>query len=730
MKIRRHYWLFGIAVIALVVLGFSVLNSVQRAIALQERVWRDIRYAMWSTSQASIELEHFLLAATAYVGGDGKISHEDVARRFDVFWSRIPILMKGSETAAIRAIPRTLDGLHTVMDTLKKADPIVAGLKPGDTESLRSLMVLFDPVQRFLQNLYLEVHIGKVWREAYTEKLTRSTWVGLLFSVLGTLIAVFTLISLLILEVRRSRILLRSAEASQRALADSELQHRLITNNLPVLIAYIDTEGCYRFANETCAKWFACPVEDILSRPVEQVEAGFDSERIRARVSEALDKGAPVTFEETGGFADGETRNISGVCVPHTGTDARPLGAFIMVQDVTERAALEDQLRSAQKLEAVGRVTGGVAHEFNNLLMAITGNLEFLLERDFDDIEITRERLERILNTAFRGKDLTGRLLSYTGNPFDKPEIIDTGATIVRAVDFLGPVLGEAISVNVELADALWPINVDPSEFENALANLVINARDAIPDRGTVTISAVNTVIDSSFSAGRLYAVETGDYVCVSVSDNGMGMSPEIVSHVFDPFFTTKEVGKGTGLGLSMVYGFVHRRSGGYVDIDSETGRGTTVSMYFPRARANAEESLFDRPKGAHDAQRRTILLVEDDGELREALQSILELSNFTVLCAADGAEALSIMGPDRHIDVFLTDVVLPGELSGVDLADRVRHEFPEISIILMSGYAKAELAAKGAVDGRYPLLFKPFRSEELLDVLSAAVGPENTVRS
>jgi PAS domain S-box-containing protein len=512
-------------------------------------------------------------------------------------------------------------------------------------------------------------------------------------------------------------------KAVEMALRDRESQLRLLIDSLPVLIAYLDSDLRCRMVNSIGETWCAKPQEAILgSRPADLLGAQF--EEWRGMLDASL-QGQAQVFERKIAWPDGVTRGMHISYAPHIAADGKVAGVFCMLEDVTEAKRAQEQLRRSQRTEAVAQVTGGVAHEFNNLLMAITGNLELLLEDGFDDGDAAREAVQRVLGFAFRGKDLTGQLLSYTGNPLTHPEIMDLGEKVTSMSGFLRPVLGERITLSVDIDSDLWPVEVDPGEFEETMTNLALNARDAMPDGGEIVVTVTNRKLDKGFAASRPYSVTLGDYVCVTFSDTGSGMPQDVVEKAFDPFFTTKEVGKGTGLGLSMVYGFVHRQSGGYVDIDSEPGAGTTVTLYFPRGRV--AEHLAE-PPGAGFVQPlpgvgRTVLLVEDDPDVRDMLVMQLESWDYAVVSARDGTAALGSVGRCRRVDLLLCDVVLPGRMSGIDLAEAMCRERPELRVVLMSGYAREDLLSRGYRASHFPLLAKPYGREELWDALRSALA-------
>jgi signal transduction histidine kinase/CheY-like chemotaxis protein len=375
--------------------------------------------------------------------------------------------------------------------------------------------------------------------------------------------------------------------------------------------------------------------------------------------------------------------------------------------EMAERARAEEALRQAQRIEAVGQLTGGVAHDFNNLLMVIAGGLEML---DRHDDEKRRQRLLQGMRLATeRGTALTRQLLAFARRQKLRPEPIDLTRQVGGMHDLLDRSLRGDIKVATVFADDLWPVEVDPGELELVLLNLAVNARDAMPNGGTITIHARNV-------PARSGAAPAGDFVELSVIDDGTGMPAEVVARAFEPFFTTKEVGKGSGLGLAQVYGFA-QQSGGYARIVSEVGSGTTISLMLPRShKSPAARSLNElraeftgQNEGAH------VLLVEDDDEVAALVNEMLQHLGFTVTRAASAAAALGALANDRRIDLVFSDIMMPGGMNGVDLAREVRKRRPELPVLLTSGYADASKRAAEA-EG-IAVLAKPYR----LDLLAKA---------
>ena len=372
---------------------------------------------------------------------------------------------------------------------------------------------------------------------------------------------------------------------------------------------------------------------------------------------------------------------------------------------------LETALLEAQKIEAVGRLAGGIAHDFNNILTVIIGYSEMLLEAVADDQNL-RPSLETIKEACERGAALTRQLLAFARKQVLKPTVFEVNSCVVSVDKMLARLIGEDITVVTELGNALFPIEADVQQFEQVLTNLLLNARDAMPSGGTIRIRTVNTDV-TEYNADEHPSVALGKYVVISVSDTGIGMDETTRKHIFEPFFTTKEVGKGTGLGLATVYGII-RQSGGYLRVESELGKGSRFHVYLPKS----EKSTFqEMPQGSRllsDCAGETILLVEDEVKLRMLLSSILTLHGYTVLEAADGAEALRISSQfEDPIHLLVTDMVMPG-ISGCETARLLAESRPEMRILYISGYTEDAWRYPGIESGKN-LLQKPFTPEVLV---------------
>ena len=414
---------------------------------------------------------------------------------------------------------------------------------------------------------------------------------------------------------------------------------------------------------------------------------------------------------------------------PLQNADGEVVGAFHHARDVSERVraereltAVQGALRQSQKLEAVGQLTGGLAHDFNNLLTGIMGSLE-LLETRIGQGRLTD--LDRYVGAAQsatkRAAALTHRLLAFSRRQTLDPKPMNVGGLVRGMEDLIRRTIGPAIELGIARADDLWPSLVDPSQLENALLNLCINARDAMPGGGRLTIEMANRVIDGRVS--DIYELPPGQYATLCVSDTGTGMTAEVVAKAFDPFFTTKPLGQGTGLGLSMIYGFA-RQSGGQVRIHSEVGHGTNVCIYLPRYLGEVEEAgappdLVDAPRAGRGE---TVLVVDDEPTVRMLVTEVLEELGYAAIEAGDGASGLQVLQSDVRIDLLITDVGLPGGMNGRQMADAARVSRPTLRTLFITGYAETALVGDGHLAPGMHVLTKPFTLEALASRIRALI--------
>jgi PAS domain S-box-containing protein len=463
---------------------------------------------------------------------------------------------------------------------------------------------------------------------------------------------------------------------------------------------------------------------DELSGEVLSIIYDDPNDFLRLRDSlNALDRaGEPSTAPVAARLRCADGRNIPGEVVGSVIRSASGFraGVVILVRDLTEDVKREQALLKSQRLEAIGQLTGGVAHDFNNLLTIVTGNLELL--EPFVDDERARDHARRAAKAADAGARLTGRLLTFARRRHLEPQVVNLHDQVRVMTELLQRTLGEAIHLTTHLAPDLWTTRIDPSEIENAILNLAINARDAMPDGGKLVIETSNSTFDDH-AAGPEAGVTAGDYVRLSVSDSGTGMTKEVLSRAFEPFFTTKPQGRGTGLGLSTIYGFV-KQSNGNVTIYSELGKGTTINLYLPRHHAEMpHEKPQEEAPHAANASGEIVLIVEDNPEVRAVGVSHLERLGYRVVETTTASEAIERLRNGLAVNAVFSDVVMPGGLSGFDLARWVHANRPETPVLLTSGFAEDVARASEIEVALPPILRKPYTQAELASSLRETIA-------
>lgn len=495
-------------------------------------------------------------------------------------------------------------------------------------------------------------------------------------------------------------------------LAHREELFRLISENAADMIAVVDANGQRLYNSPAYGRILGYDPEELRGTSgFEQIHPD-DRPLVEEAAKEARKGGLGRTIQYRLRHKDGSWRILESrsSAVFNAQGDVEKL--VIVNRDVSERKNLEEQFRQAQKMEAVGRLSGGVAHDFNNLLGVIIGYSEFLQER-LDPTNPLRESIDEILKAGKRAATLTRQLLAFSRQQVLDPKVLNLNAAVSDMDKLLRRVIGEDIELNTILNPDLGRVKADQGQLEQVILNLAVNARDAMPQGGKLTILTSNFVMDEAFVRRYPYPVQPGPYVRLTVSDSGIGMDAETKARAFEPFFTTKAKGKGTGLGLSTVYGVV-KQSGGYIDISSAPGAGTTLQIYLPCVdeAIKSERPLSKRPESF--VGRETILLVEDEASLRTLTRNTLELSGYKVLEAKDGIEALSVsVGHAGPIDLLLTDVVMPG-MGGRALAQELARRRPEIKVIFMSGYTGQTVGEQGPIDPGSAFVPKPFTRDIL----------------
>jgi signal transduction histidine kinase len=395
-------------------------------------------------------------------------------------------------------------------------------------------------------------------------------------------------------------------------------------------------------------------------------------------------------------------------------------GAEDRLQTFRQVEATESQIRHAQKMEAVGQLTGGIAHDFNNILTVITGTIEILAEAVADRADLAS--IARLIDgAAARGADLTAQLLAFARRQPLQPCAVDVNALLVDSARLLRSTLGEHIEIRSMLADNVAPALVDPSQLTTTILNLALNARDAMPKGGKLTLESQNVVLDESY-AGASSEVTAGNYVMIAVTDSGCGIAAHHLDRVFEPFFTTKEVGQGTGLGLSMVYGFI-KQSNGHIKVYSEVGHGTTVKIYLPQAAGAVQPATENVEPARMVGGDEAILIVEDDVLVRQYVVTQVQSLGYRTLAASGAVEALAIMDRGETIDLLFTDVIMPGAINGRQLAIEALQRRPSLKILYTSGYTEDTMVHHGQLDAGVLLLAKPYRKVDLAKMIRTALA-------
>jgi two-component system cell cycle sensor histidine kinase/response regulator CckA len=496
-----------------------------------------------------------------------------------------------------------------------------------------------------------------------------------------------------------------------RALRESEERYRLLVESITDAVLFTDVEGRLVLVNSQASALTGYPREELSGRSVVSLLAPESVAEAEERLAEAA-VGEPVVraFQAELLRRDGR-RSWTEVTISRVRRDDRVVGCLFVVHDVTDRRQLEEQLRHAQKMEAVGQLAGGIAHDFNNLLTVISGRAMFLHER-LGPVHAWRRDVEQIMATADRAVELTRRLLAFSRRQVLQPRVMDPNASLAGLEPLLRQLIGEHITLIVRPGPALGRVRADPGQIEQVIMNLAVNARDAMPRGGRLVIETADAELDVGY-ARRHGEVSPGPYVLMAVSDTGVGMDAATRARIFEPFFTTKPLGEGTGLGLAMVYGIV-KQSGGHVAVYSEVGRGSTFKIYLPRV-ADDGEPLPARPPVVWPAGGgETILLVEDEAGVRELAREVLEEAGYPVVEASDPEQALRIAEQhDGPIHLLLTDVVMP-RIDGPELARRLLAARPRLKVLFMSGYTDGAVAEQRLLERGTAFLQKPFTPDAL----------------
>jgi PAS domain S-box-containing protein len=576
-----------------------------------------------------------------------------------------------------------------------------------------------------------EAFYSGFWRQILDGRVTRNEFVnrtkaGVLIDVEATINPIYDDTHEVVgfIAVQRDVTARRRMEDTLR---QNEERLRLITDTVSDMVSQVRLDGTYLYASPAHERVLGYAPAALLGTSVFDLVHPADQARVKSEVGKAGQQRGATRFEFRCQHADGRYLFLEAASTLLLDQTRTPIGAVLSARDVTERKSLEEQFYQGQKMEAIGRLAGGIAHDFNNVLTAILGFTELLLGR-LDDPGVVAD-LKEVKDAGERAGRLTRQLLAFSRKQVMVPQILDLNKVVAEVEKMLARVIGEDVDLVVEPALSLAAVKADPGQVEQLLMNLAVNARDAMPKGGRLTIRTAGVTLGADFVRNHPGAA-LGNYTSIAVEDTGHGIPAELLERVWEPFFTTKPLGRGTGLGLATVYGIV-KQSGGYVSIASTVGAGTTVTSYFPQAQEAPLPAPARTIPPAELRGNETVLVAEDQAAVRDLMVRVLHGLGYTVLAARDGLEALTIDAEHQeHIDLLLSDVVMPG-LNGPDLAQRLLRERPRLKVLYVSGFTSHLATRLGTVGGRAAFLQKPFTPDllarkvrEILDLRIGAGAP------
>jgi two-component system, cell cycle sensor histidine kinase and response regulator CckA len=506
---------------------------------------------------------------------------------------------------------------------------------------------------------------------------------------------------------------------TEEALRESEELYTRLVNTIPEVVVRTSLDGKILFVNENAVQTSGYNRQELEGRNLFDFIPPDEHAKTIQNIKNMLEQGIHSPNEYHLITKDGRIIPFEITSDVFRGKDGTPCGFVHVCRNISQRKQaelekeqLQERLNQAQKMESVGRLAGGVAHDFNNMLSVILGHTELAMGDAESDQPLYTHLLE-IRKAAERSADLTRQLLAFARKQTVSPRVIDMNQTVEGMLKMLQRLIGEDIHLDWQPCMNSWPVKVDPSQVDQILANLCVNSRDAIAGVGKISIELGNIHIDEAFCAGHPYLITTGDYILLAVSDDGHGMDREVQNRLFEPFFTTKDIGKGTGLGLSTVYGIV-KQNKGFINVYSEPGQGTTFRIYLPRYTGAAEQTKTEQPQGSMIGGHETVLVVEDESSILDLCKIMLEQQGYEVLAAATPTEAIELAGGHSgEIHLLITDMVMPG-MNGRDLAKRFLSIYPDMKCLFMSGYTPNMIAHQGILDEGVYFIQKPFSKNDL----------------
>ena len=719
---HRTWWMVVLGLVFCVVITLNIRQAYHERDAAKHFQ----RSNPWAAWQLEREYMRFLLAVHLFEEEPSQAALDELQVRFEILYSRPTVILRGSETSIVRSIPGVTTMVEELVDKLDAIDPRIYALQVGNSSSAGQLHDELEPLLENLGKISVAAHSGArvtESRDAMQAMQERSQWMQAL--LVGTSAVV---VIVLMVEVQRNRRLARAetrlrklADMSSQALQEGERRYRHLVESTGAIPYSLDLSTMsFSYVGPQAETLLGYPLSEW-SRPDFWAAHLHDDDRdtaIDERLQE-VQQYDDIDLDYRMVDSKGRAVWVRDVMKVRREANGRLIG-YGLLFDNTLAKRRDRELVSAQKMEAVGRLTGGMAHDFNNLLTVVIGNLE-LAQRKLPRDDRLQRFLDRARTAAQRGAGLTRQLLGFARRQALEPLDFDANELVSTTLDLMSRTLGEHVDISANLDPDLWQVYADPVQVESAITNLAINGRDAMPNGGRLSVETANRHIADDFGDDA-HKAPAGDYVMIAVSDTGTGMPPEVLARVFEPFFTTKGDGKGTGLGLSMVFGFV-RQSRGHVEIESELGHGTTVRIYLPRGRIchRAEEkNVADDIEVSFAGLR--VLIVEDNCGVRETAVARLHDLGCETVVADSGPAGLRIVEADDGLDLLFTDIVMPGGMSGIELAEAAVRLRPGLKVLFTSGFYNDSGDADRRIRDLGILLRKPYREGDLRIKLGEAL--------
>ncbi|WP_147126971.1 PAS domain-containing hybrid sensor histidine kinase/response regulator [Shimia ponticola] len=706
---------------AAIALAIQLVETVE---VLQER---NTENPQWTVNNTEIEFLEFLRqTALAQIDDDSDLA--PVRLTFDIFYSRIQTLNEGKLLVPLRGNPVFTEDLAALTEFVTSSTSIIDAPDPELRAALPAFAARAESLRPTMRRTSMFTINGWAFqaidlRETVLDTLTRMAvaLAGAFALLVGGVVGLWLLYRE---NMRRALFVARARDRTQAAEATlrvSEARLREAQKIAKLGSWEVDAEGRMYWSDETFRIFDITPA-DFDGTVASFYKRCFPEDVIKSKQAgmEAWDtqKAYELTYRIK--LPSGEVRNVIQRTKPVVDDSGKTVRLVGTVQDITEQTIAEEKLRQSQKMEVVGQLTGGVAHDFNNLLAVILGNLELLREKN--DQNGNDVFIEAAMTASNRGAELTRNMLSFARQSRLAPKSTDLNQLVRETESWTSRVLPSSIAVEVSLSTDLWSVEVDQSLAQNALLNLFLNARDVMPDGGTLTIESSNIRLDEGSPDFNKDDVEPGQYVLLSVSDTGTGIAPSELSRIFEPFYTTKQVGSGSGLGLSMVQGFM-RQSGGMVHVESERGRGTTFKLYFRACSAvDSETKVISPPTETKPQSGVRILLVEDEPAVLDVTAHHLSNAGYSVTPATSGDAALRMWDEEEDFDLLITDIVMPGTLQGPDLARELRARRSDLPVVYMSGYANEAMFPQTGQLVQDTRLMKPVPGADLISAVEQAL--------